>query len=215
MSFITVKYGANEERLANPNCLCSVLLHHIKRSCGFEHIIENVDLASETGEVVDLVSKPKEYARKYLEGRANYILVKVIGDESEDSSPTYVSLLEQTGEKIKFSVLNPTQRQRNKGKAGKGDQPSRYLGSGGDGENEPTTGTRATTGTGAGGEGGRAGRRGNPPIKERTKTGDMSTFSSTQSINELPGVNVKRVGKAGGDKGARNPSAGVKVKKGK
>ena len=117
-------FPANEERLANPNCLCSVLLHHIKRACGFENLIENVDLASETGEVIDLVSKPKEYARKYVEGRGNYILVKVMGgkglisacciegtvvfehasiDESEDSSPTYMSLLEQTGEKIKFS----------------------------------------------------------------------------------------------------------------
>ncbi|KAJ3052040.1 hypothetical protein HK097_006952, partial [Rhizophlyctis rosea] len=186
MPFISIRYGANEERLANPNCLCSVLLHHVKRACGFEHLIENVDLASETGEVIDLVSKPKEYARKFVEGRASYILVKVIGDESEDSSPTYVSLLEQTGEKIKFSVLNPTQRQRNKGKAGKGDQPSRYLGSGGD-ENEPSSGTRATTGAGGGGEGGRGGRRGAPPASEkRGKTGDMSAFSSTQSINELP-----------------------------
>lgn len=30
-------------------------------------------------EVMDLASKPKEYAKKYLESRSTYILVKVIG----------------------------------------------------------------------------------------------------------------------------------------
>ncbi|KAJ3316317.1 hypothetical protein HDU76_001893 [Blyttiomyces sp. JEL0837] len=115
MSYITVRYG--------------VLLNHVKRVCGFQEITENIDLASETGEVMDLVGKPKEYAKKYLEPRANYILVKVIGEETEESQPTYISLLEQVGEKLKFTLLNPTLRQKLKVKAGaRGDAPSRFPG---------------------------------------------------------------------------------------
>ncbi|KAL5033169.1 hypothetical protein RTP6_001173 [Batrachochytrium dendrobatidis] len=121
MAFVIVKYG---EKMVNPNCLGAVMLSHIKKSCGYADISENIDLASETGEVVDLVSRPREYARKFLEPRGSYILVKVIGDEMEDSSPTYISLLDQAGEKIKFSVTNPTFRTRIKGKTGtRGDPP--------------------------------------------------------------------------------------------
>ncbi|TPX65590.1 hypothetical protein SpCBS45565_g05057 [Spizellomyces sp. 'palustris'] len=139
MSFISVKYGANEERLVNPNTLASVLLHHLKTSCGFSHLLENVDLASETGEVIDLQSKSKEYAKKYLDGRATYILVKVIGDETDESAPTYVSLLEQQGgEKLKFSAS----RQRTKPKAGTRGEPT-STGTGG-----PATSKGAKAGSG-------------------------------------------------------------------
>jgi hypothetical protein len=54
-----------------------VLLGYIKKTCGYEQ--DNIDLASETGEVIDLASKPKEYARKYVEPRGSYILVKCVG----------------------------------------------------------------------------------------------------------------------------------------
>jgi hypothetical protein len=60
-------------------------------------------LASESGEVMDLVSKPKEYAKKYLEPRGIYILVKVVGDENDDSNFIYIPLLESATDKIKFS----------------------------------------------------------------------------------------------------------------
>eukprot|EP00842_Homolaphlyctis_polyrhiza_P006712 jgi/Hompol1/7041/HPOL_001911-RA len=124
MAFVVIKYGANEEKLVNPNCLSAVLLNHVKKTCGFAELVENIDLASESGEVMDLVSKPREYARKFLEPRTSYILVKVIGDETDESSPVYVPLLDQVGEKIKFSVTNPTFRMRARGKAGvKGEPP--------------------------------------------------------------------------------------------
>ncbi|KAI8803091.1 hypothetical protein BJ742DRAFT_777576 [Cladochytrium replicatum] len=137
MTFITVKvgakkrFGANEERIFNSNCICIVLLNHIKRhpqvvaaltktgvltspappgvpvimgggSCTVEDLV--VDLASEGGEVMDLLNKPKEYARKFLEARGTYILVRVMADDSEDSGQQYVSLLEQAVDKVKFSV---------------------------------------------------------------------------------------------------------------
>ncbi|KAJ3326217.1 hypothetical protein HDV06_000093 [Boothiomyces sp. JEL0866] len=93
--FVTIKYGAEEEKIVNPNCLSAVLLNHIRKTCGYENVVENLDLASESGEVMDLASKPKEYAKKFLEARSTYILVKVIG------------------------VTNPTFRQRAKAKGGK------------------------------------------------------------------------------------------------
>ena len=71
--------AANEEKLVNPNCLSAVMLSHIKKTCGYSEITENIDLASEAGEVMDLVSKPREYAKKFLEPRTTYVLVKVTG----------------------------------------------------------------------------------------------------------------------------------------
>lgn len=106
MSFVTVRYGAGEEKLVNPNTLNGVLLSHLKKSCGFESLTDPVDLASETGEVMDLMSRPKEYARKILEGRGVYILIKVIGDEGtlqDEGSPSFVSLLDQPAGGLKFS----------------------------------------------------------------------------------------------------------------
>lgn len=70
--------------MVNPNCLSAVLLNHIRKTCGFLEVQEHLDLASESGEVMDLASKPKEYAKKYLESRSTYILVKVIGGTMMD-----------------------------------------------------------------------------------------------------------------------------------
>ncbi|KAJ3203176.1 hypothetical protein HDU82_006776 [Entophlyctis luteolus] len=42
-------------------------------------VSDHIDLATESGEVIDLSSKPKEYAKKFLEPRQSYILVRVIG----------------------------------------------------------------------------------------------------------------------------------------
>lgn len=71
----------DEERIFNPNCLSAVFLSHIKKTCvnPSENNIESIDLANENGEVMDLASKPKEVAKKFLEERAYYILVKVVG----------------------------------------------------------------------------------------------------------------------------------------
>jgi hypothetical protein len=80
-----------------------VFLNHIRKTCGYDGIQETLDIASEAGEVMDLVSKPKEYAIKYLESRSTYIVVKVVGEDTEDASPTYVPLLDNATEKIKFS----------------------------------------------------------------------------------------------------------------
>lgn len=77
--FVTVKYGDNLEKLVNPNCLSAVLLSHLRKTCGFDSIPEHLDLASESGEVMDLANKSKEYAKKFLEPHTTYILVKVVG----------------------------------------------------------------------------------------------------------------------------------------
>ncbi|KAJ3345534.1 hypothetical protein HDU83_003952 [Entophlyctis luteolus] len=60
-------------------------------------VSDHIDLATESGEVIDLSSKPKEYAKKFLEPRQSYILVRVIGEETDDGPATYIPLLEQPG----------------------------------------------------------------------------------------------------------------------
>ena len=71
----------NQELIVNTNCLTPVLLDYIKKACGYEGILGNkeyLDLASETGEIMDLGSKGREYAKKFLDARASYILIKVV-----------------------------------------------------------------------------------------------------------------------------------------
>jgi len=43
-------------------------LSFIKISCGFDDENYQVDLATESGEVIDLANHGKEYAKKYLDG---------------------------------------------------------------------------------------------------------------------------------------------------
>ena len=111
MHFV-LKYGGililslvNEERVFNSNCQSQVLLSHIKKSTGHEFLTESIDLANEAGEVLDLASKGKEYAQRYLEPRSILFLVKVVVDD-EDGGITYVALQEEAArEKIKFARL--------------------------------------------------------------------------------------------------------------
>ncbi|KAJ3180642.1 hypothetical protein HDU87_001755 [Geranomyces variabilis] len=188
MGWIIVKYGANEERLANPNVISSVLLHHLKTTCGFGDLSENVDLASETGEVLDLLNKSKEYAKRFVDPRGTYILVKVQGDETDDASPTYTSLLEQNGvEKVKFSVS----RQRNKLKANaRGDAPTRR----GDKDDADSSSNQAPAGNATGA----AAKRGAAASKSVAAKGSTSSFSSTTSLYEAASTTAgARRGKVG------------------
>ncbi|KAI9202332.1 uncharacterized protein BJ171DRAFT_584239 [Polychytrium aggregatum] len=111
--YILIKYGANEEKMVNPNCLNLVMLNHIKRVCKLDNFPDPIDLASDSGEVLDLISKPKEYAKNFITLRNTYIAVRVVqvekDDDADETQPAYISLLEGT-EKMKFTVLNPTQR---------------------------------------------------------------------------------------------------------
>jgi hypothetical protein len=58
-----------------------VLLQYMAKVCAVEESLgpkEQLDLASETGEIVDLPSRPRDYARRFLEARGTYILVKSV-----------------------------------------------------------------------------------------------------------------------------------------
>lgn len=111
MSFVIVKYGNEQEKLFNPNVQVIVFLNHVKKACGFEQCSEPIDLATDTGEVIDLQSflkqpaNAKEAARKYLDHRATYILVKCITETTEDEPTNFVPLLTTVDPKIKFSGM--------------------------------------------------------------------------------------------------------------
>ncbi|KAJ3138192.1 1-phosphatidylinositol 4,5-bisphosphate phosphodiesterase delta-4 [Physocladia obscura] len=96
MSYINVKYGANFEKLININCQICVILNHLKNTCGFSNITYPIDLATEAGEVIDLMSKPKEIALKHIEPRKSYILVRAVGEFGEDSVPLYFPLVDDS-----------------------------------------------------------------------------------------------------------------------
>ncbi len=76
--------------LVNTNCLAPVLLQYLAKVSGLEDQLgpkEQLDLASETGEIIDLPSRGRDYARRYLEPRTSYILVKaVLGQSNIDRS---------------------------------------------------------------------------------------------------------------------------------
>ncbi|KAI9138708.1 hypothetical protein BKA69DRAFT_1090218 [Paraphysoderma sedebokerense] len=79
MPFIIVKHGAQEEHVFNPNCLVPALLSHIKSKLNLQ-FPDPIDLATESGEIVDLnnPAKYKEYAKKWLDVRGVYVVVKIV-----------------------------------------------------------------------------------------------------------------------------------------
>ncbi|TPX49176.1 hypothetical protein SeMB42_g02702 [Synchytrium endobioticum] len=99
--------------------MASVLLNHIKKH---PHVIkslgpiDSIDIASEAGEVVDLLAKGRDYAKKFLDPRSTYVLVKVIGaDESGDGEVQYIPLCDQLGDRVKFMLASSRQRKRGHG----------------------------------------------------------------------------------------------------
>ncbi|KAJ1499233.1 hypothetical protein HMI56_004506, partial [Coelomomyces lativittatus] len=101
MSFFIVKLGDNEDRLFNTQCTNGVLLSHIKKSI---NVLDTIDLATETGEVLELLTKPKEYARKYIEPRSICTIVKVVQPENEEDEASYIPLFDHVNiEKLRVT----------------------------------------------------------------------------------------------------------------
>ena len=79
----------------------------MKQACGFAHLNAPIDLASEAGEVLDLQSRPREYAKKFLEPRGIYVLCKYNTDVEDQTQPSYTPLLETASDAnfkpVKFS----------------------------------------------------------------------------------------------------------------
>ncbi|XP_076452677.1 uncharacterized protein CXorf65 homolog isoform X2 [Babylonia areolata] len=91
-TFIIIKYGDNQEAIANPFCSTHALLEWMRRKshCDDDSVLDLVDLE---GQVKNLPSSTEEYANDYVTGRETYILIRV--DKQADSTGTnrYVSLL--------------------------------------------------------------------------------------------------------------------------
>ena len=57
-------------------------MDYLNRSCNVGSPLipkDTLDLATDSGEVLDLPGRAREYARRYLEPRGTYYLVKVVG----------------------------------------------------------------------------------------------------------------------------------------
>ncbi|XP_066281727.1 uncharacterized protein CXorf65 homolog [Branchiostoma lanceolatum] len=95
--FITVRYGENKSEIFNPKCRVLLLLKAIRDKCGCEHG-DTIDLADETGEVMELASHPGDYASNYLPERATFILIKVEKEcEGGEEDVRYLPLFKGPG----------------------------------------------------------------------------------------------------------------------
>ncbi|KAI9345262.1 hypothetical protein BDR26DRAFT_156121 [Obelidium mucronatum] len=103
------------EKIVNHNCQANVVLSYIKKSCGLSNLTAPIDLATESGDVVDLNSKARDYAKRFLDDRKSYIVVKVVGEFTDDATPTYTSLLDLPADtKLKFAVPEKIRAARKK-----------------------------------------------------------------------------------------------------
>ncbi|XP_056387575.1 uncharacterized protein C22orf15 homolog [Hyla sarda] len=92
--FITVKFGADDHILLNPNCKVVNLTEslRVKCHCGPEVAI---DLLDESGNLINLsdLEGSQDIASNYLKERQSYVLVKIIRGEGSEQA-RYESLLE-------------------------------------------------------------------------------------------------------------------------
>ncbi|XP_002736063.1 uncharacterized protein CXorf65 homolog [Saccoglossus kowalevskii] len=93
MTFITVKYGDNQQRIFNPMCSSMILLECIRKNCQCEKGV-TLDLLDENGHVKNLPENLQSYASDFLEGRGTYWLIKV-EKGNEDTPNKYTLLLSQ------------------------------------------------------------------------------------------------------------------------
>jgi superfamily II helicase len=122
MTFVFIKCGGPsvkeiptlKEIIVNSNCLIPILLDYIKSEFGLDGIIsdkEALDLCTESGEVIDLMNKGKEYAKKFLEPKNTYLLVKAIY-ENDEPTGTYIPLVD-VSEKVRNSLINNPKKKKN------------------------------------------------------------------------------------------------------
>lgn len=93
--FITVRYGENKQEIFNPHCKTLLLLECIKEKCRRSDA-ETLDLVDENGQVANIsdAENSSEYASQFVEGRKNYVLIKVSKSGSAKEPNKYEPLLD-------------------------------------------------------------------------------------------------------------------------
>ncbi|XP_069817230.1 uncharacterized protein C22orf15 homolog [Dendropsophus ebraccatus] len=92
--FITVKFGADEHILLNPNCKVVNLAESLRDKCHCGPEVA-IDLLDESGNLINLsdLEGSQDIATNYLKERQSYVLVKIIRGEGSEQA-RYESLLE-------------------------------------------------------------------------------------------------------------------------
>ncbi|XP_044145731.1 uncharacterized protein C22orf15 homolog [Bufo gargarizans] len=92
--FITVKFGADDQILLNPNCKVVNLAESLRDKCQCGPEV-SIDLLDETGNLINLsdLEGSQDIATNYLKERQSYILVKIIRGEGSEVA-RYESLLQ-------------------------------------------------------------------------------------------------------------------------
>ncbi|KAM7452223.1 hypothetical protein ABFA07_000403 [Porites harrisoni] len=89
MSFITIHFGDDQKLLFNLLCPTILLYENIKLRCKCEEKVV-IDIADENGSLKILSERPPDqYASEYLQGRANYILLKVLKKADSSTGKEY------------------------------------------------------------------------------------------------------------------------------
>ncbi|XP_018421403.1 PREDICTED: uncharacterized protein C22orf15 homolog [Nanorana parkeri] len=129
--FITVKYGADNQILLNPNCKLVNLAEVLREKCQCGSEV-SIDLLDESGTLINLsdLEGSQEVATNHLKERQCYILVKIIrGDGTEPAR--YESMLEnlakrhpELAERLQ-KLSNPHVRDKWRNPAGKKSRASK------------------------------------------------------------------------------------------
>ncbi|XP_022781463.1 uncharacterized protein LOC111322602 [Stylophora pistillata] len=101
MSFITIHFGENQKLFFNLLCPTVILYKNIKLRCGCEEKAV-IDIADENGCLKTIYERPPDqYASQYLQGRGNFVLLKVlrkIDSASGKEVSSFVPLLNNVAE---------------------------------------------------------------------------------------------------------------------
>ncbi|XP_022095854.1 uncharacterized protein CXorf65 homolog [Acanthaster planci] len=94
MTFITVKYGDNEQKLFNPYCSSLILLECIRKNCNITDADATLDLSDALGSIKRLPDNLHSYANTLLDGRETYWVIKVEKGAGENDPTKYTLLID-------------------------------------------------------------------------------------------------------------------------
>ncbi|XP_053557940.1 uncharacterized protein C22orf15 homolog [Bombina bombina] len=97
--FVTVKFGADQQLILNPNCKVVNLAEILREKCQCGPEV-SIDLLDELGNLVNLsdLEGSQDNATNYLKERHRYILVRIIRGEGSETA-RYESMLDNLGKR--------------------------------------------------------------------------------------------------------------------
>jgi hypothetical protein len=92
-TFITVEFGAKEERIFNPWCSGHTLTEWIRKQCHCDSGVALDLIDNEEGQLTNLPEHQQDYANEFITGRKKYVLLQVERMAEGGTYFKYTSLL--------------------------------------------------------------------------------------------------------------------------